>query len=67
MENLILREVLVAQEPCKLTSISVHHGEVKWAKVFVEWEVSEVIVNIKEKGILEVCGWLCIRDPIKFV
>lgn len=34
------------------------HGQVKWSKVFVEWEVSKIIVDVEKEGILVVLGRL---------
>jgi len=39
------------------------HSKVERSKVFVEWEVSQIIVDVEEKGILEILWRLCITNP----
>jgi len=45
----------------------VHHCEIERSKVFVEWEVSEIVVNVEEKGILEVLWWSKVTHPVKLI
>lgn len=39
------------------------HSKVERSKVLVEWEVSQIIVDIEEKGILEILWRLGITYP----
>ena len=43
------------------------HRQIQWAEVFVEREVSKVVVNIKEECVLEILWRLGVTDPVKFV
>jgi len=67
MEHTIVLEVGVIKQTGKFTAVAVHHSEVEWPKVHVEWVVDKVIVDIKEVGIHVVGGSLAIGDPVKFV
>jgi hypothetical protein len=67
VEDSIFLIVVVAQEASELSRISVNHRQVQWAKVFVEGEVSQVVINVKEKCIFEVLRRPDIRDPKEFV
>lgn len=67
MEYTILLVILVSKESGEFSCISVNHSEVQWAEVLVEWEVREIVINVKEERILEVLWWLVIRNPIQFI
>ena len=67
MENTILLVILISKESGKFSSISVNHSKVQWAEVLVEWEVSEIVVDVKEECILVVLWCLVIRNPIEFI
>lgn len=43
------------------------HSQVEGAEVFVEWEISEIVVNVKKESVLEVLGRLGVSDPVEFV
>ena len=43
------------------------HGEVERTEIFIEREVGQVVVNVKEESILEVLRRLCIRNPVQLV
>ena len=43
------------------------HGKVEGSKVFVEWEVRQIIVDVEEEGVLEVLWWFGIGNPVEFV
>jgi hypothetical protein len=45
----------------------VDHGEVERAKVFVEGEVGEVVVNVEKESVLEILWCLSVRNPVEFV
>ena len=64
MEDFVFRITLISQKSCKLPGVSVHHGKIKWSEIFVEWEVSQVVVDVEEECILEVLRWLLITDPV---
>lgn len=57
MEYLVLRVVLISQESCQLTSVSMNHGQVEWAEILIEWEVGQIVIDIEEEGVLEVLWW----------
>jgi len=44
-----------------------NHSQIEWAKILVEGEVSEIIINIEKESVLEVLWWLSVGDPIKLV
>lgn len=67
VEYPVLGVVLVSQKSCQLTSISMNHSQIEWAKILVEGEVSEIIINIEKESVLEVLWWLSVGDPIKLV
>lgn len=67
MEYTILLVILISKESGKFSCISVNHSEVQWAEVLVEWEVREIVVDVKEECVLEVLWWLVIRNPIEFI
>lgn len=60
VEYPVLRVVLVSQESCQLTSISMNHGQVERSKILIKWEIGQIIVNIEEESILEVLWWFCV-------
>jgi hypothetical protein len=35
-----------------------HHGQVQRSKIFVEWEISEIVVDIEKECILVILRWL---------
>ena len=43
------------------------HSKVQRSKVFVEWEVRQIIVDVEEEGVLEVLWWFGIGNPVEFV
>ena len=43
------------------------HGQVEGPKVLVEWEVSEVVIDVEEEGVFEVLWWSLVTYPIEFV
>jgi hypothetical protein len=45
----------------------VHHGKIKGSKIFVEWEVSEILINIEEESVLVILRRLGIRNPVQFI
>jgi hypothetical protein len=45
----------------------VDHGQIEWPKVLVEWEVSEIIVDVEEEGVLEILWWSLVADPIELI
>ena len=44
-----------------------YHSKVQWPKVFVEWEVSQIVVDVEEESVLEVLWWFGVTNPVKFV
>lgn len=67
MEDPIVRVVLVPQQPGELPRIPVHHRQVQRSKIFVEWEVCQIVVDVEEEGILVILRWLRTGDPVKFI
>lgn len=43
------------------------HGQVQGTEVFVEREISQIVVDIEEESILEVLWWFGIGNPVEFV
>ena len=43
------------------------HGQVERPKVLVEWEVSEVVIDVEEESVFEVLWWSLVTHPIEFV
>lgn len=43
-----------------------NHGQIQRSKIFVEWEISQVIVDVEEESILIILWWLSIGNPIQF-
>lgn len=60
VEYPVLRVVLVSEESCQLSGVSVHHGKVQGSEILVEWEIGQIIVNIEEEGVLKILWRLCI-------
>lgn len=54
VEDTIILVVLVAEQPCELSSIPMDHCKIQWTEVLVERHICEVVIDIEEKGILEV-------------
>ena len=67
MENTVVLIVLISQKSSKLSGISVDHSEIKRTEVFVEWEISQIVVNVEKECILKVLWWLFIRNPIQLI
>ena len=44
-----------------------HHRQIEWSEVLVEWEVSQIIINIEEEGILKVLWCLHVTHPVQFI
>ena len=44
-----------------------NHGEVKRSKIFVEWEVLQIIVDVEKESIFEILWWFNIGYPVKFI
>jgi len=44
-----------------------NHCKVEWSKIFVEWEVSKIVIDIEEEGIFEILWWFNIGYPIEFI
>ena len=43
------------------------HRKVKWSKVFVEWEVLQIIVDVEKECIFEILWWFDVGNPVKFI
>jgi hypothetical protein len=41
-----------------------NHGQIQGSKIFIEWEISKIVVYIEEECILEVLWWLYIRYKV---
>jgi hypothetical protein len=41
----------------------VHHSQIQWPEIFVEWSILEITVDVEEECILNVLRGLDIRDP----
>ena len=44
-----------------------HHGEVEGAKVFIEWEIDQIVIYVEEKGVSVVLGGTTIGNPVQLV
>ena len=44
-----------------------HHGKVQGTEILVEWEVSQIVVDVKEKCVCVVLWWFDSGDPVKFI
>ena len=70
VENSILRIVFVLQKSGELTGKPMDHRQVERPEIFIEGEVSQVIVNVEEEGVLVVqvvmfiFGWIRRRDQL---
>ena len=67
MEDPVLRVILVTQKSCELPGIPVHHRKIEGSEILIEGEICKIVVDVEEKGVLEVLWRLGIRNPIKFV
>ena len=67
VENFVLRITLISQESCEFPGVPMDHGQIERSKVLVEWEVSQVVINIEEAGILVVLWGLGVTHPVQFV
>ena len=67
VEDPILRIVVVAQQPSKLSGVAMHHGQVQWSEILVKGKVGEVVVDIEEESVLKVLRWLDVTDPVQLV
>ena len=43
------------------------HGQIERPKVLVEREVSEIVIDVEEEGVLEVLWWSQVTNPIELV
>ena len=43
------------------------HGQIEWPKVLVEWEVSQIVIDIEEEGILEILWRSQVTNPIELI
>ena len=57
MEYPVLGVVLVSEESCQLTSVSMDHRQVEGPEILVEWEVGQIVIDIEEESVLEVLWW----------
>lgn len=67
VENSVLRIFLVTKKSGQLTWVSMYHREIEWTKVFIEWEVLQIIVNVEKESIFEILRRFNIRYPVKFI
>ena len=67
MENSIVLIILISQESCKLSAVSMDHCQIEWTKVLVEWEISKIVVDVEKESIFEILWRLSVRNPIEFV
>ena len=58
------RIVLISEKSGQLSWVSMDHGKIQWSKIFVEWEVCQVVINVEEEGVFKVLWWFDIRDPV---
>jgi hypothetical protein len=66
VEHTVVVVIFVAQESGEFPSVSMYHSQIKWAEILVEWHVSQIVVDVEEKGLFVVLRWFVISDPIKF-
>ena len=67
VEDAVFLIRFISEKSGELPRVAMNHGEIKRPKVFVEREVLQVIIDVEEKCILEICRRLQIRDPVQFV
>jgi hypothetical protein len=67
VENAIFSVVVISEKSSKLSAVSMHHCQVQRTEVFVEGEISQVVIDVEEKGVLKILRWLCVTNPVKFI
>ena len=67
VEYTVFIVVFVPKESGELPRVSMYHCQIKWTEILVERHVSQIVVDVEEKGLFEVLRWLVVRDPIKFI
>ena len=67
VENSIRGIVFVLQKSGELTGKPMDHRQVERPEIFIEGEVSQVIVNVEEEGVLVVLRWLRTGHPVELV
>lgn len=68
MVNFRLAFVLIRlKQFSELSTVAMNVCQVKRSKVLIKRVISQLIVDVKEKGILNVLWRLSVRNPIKFV
>jgi len=60
VEYSVCTVTLIAQQPRQLPGISMYHGEVQRAEIFVEGEICQVVIDVEKIGVLIVLRWLFI-------
>ena len=58
VEDPVILIILIPEESCQLSRVSVNHCEVQWSEVFIKWEILEIIINVEKEGIFVVLRWL---------
>ena len=67
VKNSIVLVFHVPQEPRQLPCIPMNHGQIQWAEVLIEGKVSQIIINIEEKGVPVILWRLTVAHPVKAV
>ena len=63
----LTRVLLGIQKLLELAAVAVHVGQIQGAEVLVERSVPEFVVDVEEKGVLDVLRGLRVCHPVKFV
>ena len=67
VEDSVIRIVFVSQQAGELSRVSMHHCEVQRPEIFVEREVSKIIINIEKECVLVILRWFRTRNPVQFI
>lgn len=52
---------------CQFSAETVHHRQVQWPEILVERHVDQVVVDVKEEGVLVVLRRLAIGNPVESI
>jgi len=60
-------ELIPIQQFGEFAAIPVNAGQIKRTEVLVERHVGQIVVNVKEEGVLNVLRGLLVRHPVQLV
>lgn len=58
---------MISEETSELSGVSVNHSKVERSEVLVEWEVSQIVVDIEEECVLEILWRSEVTNPIELI